>query len=328
MTRRLALIALFALALLAAACGGSSESSSDGGGGDASGAPTGLQLVVYRDTLLSKLVAQSVPDGRRWERPIDQQEFIVALDCSHDGERAAYLVKDLQGRSEVRFSAGQAVSLAGDAFGLAWAPDGSRLAITTFTPTERRNRLELLDPDSGTLTTAAEGNGPIGAPRWSPDGTKVVYDATNEASNELFVYTLDEPSAVLLETEPSPVFAPDWAPDGNSIVFGAPSKTNISQLFSVAPDGTNVQQVTSSQISKGVPRWSPDGSLVAFAGTVLVPIASRVPARLHNLAVYIMNPDGSGEQQLTDLQQDAWLLGWCRSGPWLDDGWEEAAAPQ
>jgi hypothetical protein len=36
-----------------------------------------------------------------------------------------------------------------------------------------------------------------------------------------------------------------------------------------------------------------------------------------------MNPDGTGEQQLTDYQQDAWLLGWCVSGPWLaQDGWE------
>jgi hypothetical protein len=38
-----------------------------------------------------------------------------------------------------------------------------------------------------------------------------------------------------------------------------------------------------------------------------------------------MNPDGSGEQQLTDLAQDAWLLGWCVSGPWLDSGWQEVS---
>jgi hypothetical protein len=46
---------------------------------------------------------------------------------------------------------------------------------------------------------------------------------------------------------------------------------------------------------------------------------------LHNLAVYTMKPDGTGEQQLTDLQQDAWLLGWCVGGAWLGEGWEEVA---
>lgn len=324
MTRPLALFALFAL--FAVACGGSSESTTSGGG-DASRAPKGLQLVLYRDTLLSKLVAQSIPDGRRWEQPIDQQEFIGALDCSQDGSRAAYLVKDLQGRSQVRFSGGQAVPLAGDAFGLAWSPDDGRLSITTFTAGASGHRLELLDPATGTLTTATEGSGPIGAPRWSPDGTKVVYDATAGTTNELFVYMLDEPTSAPLVRDPSPVFAPDWSPDGSSIVFGAAAEANVSQIFSVGADGTNVRQVTSSQISKGVPRWSPDGSLIAFAGTIIVPIASRLPARLHNLAVYTMNPDGTGEQQLTDLQQDAWLLGWCRSGAWLDDGWEEVATP-
>jgi hypothetical protein len=47
---------------------------------------------------------------------------------------------------------------------------------------------------------------------------------------------------------------------------------------------------------------------------------------LHNLAVFTMNPNGTGEQPITDVAEDAWLLGWCLSGPWLDDGWEEVTS--
>jgi Tol biopolymer transport system component len=328
MTRLIALVALLLpLTLLATACGGSGESSpNDGGGTNAGNAPAGLQLVVYRDTLNSKLIAQSVPDGRRWERSLDPEEFITAVDCSRDGQSAAYLVKDLQIGSQVRFSGGQPspVLVPGEGFGLAWAPDGSRIAVTAYTPGASVNRVDLLDPDTGTLTSATTASGPIGAPRWSPDGTKIAFDASNYTSNVLFVYVVGQSTAMQLLERPAPVFAPDWSPDGASLIFGAPSgAASTSQIFSVGADGTRLQQLTTSEISKGVPRWSPDGALVAFAGTILIPITSRRPATLHNLAVYTIKPDGTGEQQLTDLQQDAWLLGWCVSGPWLNDGWQE-----
>lgn len=328
MTRPFSLIAFLALAVLAAACGGSGGEGTDGGGDGTGvgGAPAGLNLVIFRDTINSKLIAQSIPDGRRWEFATDPSEFLSAVDCSPDGQRAAYLVKDLQTGSEVRFSGGQpaAVRVAGEAFGIAWAPDGSRIAVTAYAPAASQNRLDFLNPTTGALITATTGSGPIGAPRWSPDGTKIAFDASNYTSNALFVYTLDQPSAAQLMDRPVPIFAPDWSPDGTSLLFSAPSgAAGLSQIFTIGADGTNPREITSSDVSKGVPRWSPDGSLVAFAGTILIPLASTRPMRLHNLAVYTMQPTGTGEQAITDVAQDAWLLGWCVSGPWLNDGWEE-----
>jgi len=249
-----------------------------------------------------------------------------AVDCSPDGQQAASLVKNLQTGSEVRFSGGQPapVPVAGEAFGLAWSPDGSRIAVSAYTPAASENRLDLLDPGTGVLTTATTGSGPIGAPRWSPDGTKIAFDASNFMSNALFVYTLDQPKAIQLMDRPAPIFAPDWSPDGASLLFSAPSgSASLSQIFTVGADGTNPREITSSEVSKGLPRWSPDGTIVAFAGTILIPVAASRPVTLHNLAVYTMKPDGTGEQAITDVAQDAWLLGWCVSGPWLNDGWEE-----
>ena len=69
-------------------------------------------------------------------------------------------------------------------------------------------------------------------------------------------------------------------------------------MFAISSDGEGKRQVTTSETSKGFPRWSPDGSVVAYAGTVVNPGVSRRPLLRHNLAVWTMNPDGSGEQQL------------------------------
>jgi hypothetical protein len=331
MTRPPALIALAALALFASACGGAGGEPADngdspGGGSPGGGAPAGLALVVFRDAIQSKLFARSITDGRLWELAVDPEEFVTSIDCTRDGVRAAYLKKNLQtgGAITVSGAADRPIPVPGEATGLAWTPDGSRLAVTSFDPANRTNQVAVVTPEIGRLTAAATGSGPIGSPRWSPDGSKIAYDAAYGTSNQLFVYTFGEQEAVKVATAASPAFAPDWSPHGSSLVFTAPAAANLSQLFTIdAVDGANERQLTSSEVSKGFPRWSPDGSTVAFAGTIFIPVASSRPLALHNLAVYTMQPDGTGEQVITDVVQDAWLLGWCVSGPWLNEGWQE-----
>jgi hypothetical protein len=51
-------------------------------------------------------------------------------------------------------------------------------------------------------------------------------------------------------------------------------------------------------------------------------LASLKPAALrHNIAVWTVQPDGSEETALTDFGLDAWLIGWCAPGAWLEQGW-------
>jgi len=327
MTRFLFPVTVVVLAVFAVACGGSGGPETDNGEGASAGtdAPAGLSLILFRDTTRNTVVAHSISDGRRWELSFGLEEFLVAMDCSRDGQRAAYL-KSMQGTTSVTLSgaADSPIAVPGKAAGSAWSPDGNRIAVTTLDAATSRNQLLLLDLGSGAQTTSASGRGPIGAPRWSPDGARIAFDAGDGRSNQVFVYTLGDAAATKLAERPQSAFGPDWYPDSAALLFSAPNAAGTSsQIFTIGADGANERQLTSGDVSKGLPRWSPDGSLVAYAGTTVVPTVSRLPALRHNLAVWTMNPDGSAERQLTDLQQDAWLLGWCVSGPWLSEGWKK-----
>lgn len=86
---------------------------------------------------------------------------------------------------------------------------------------------------------------------------------------------------------PSPleeVRAPERSPDGSQLVYEGRSSTGVPQIF-VFEDG-RTRQLT--QVAGGArdPTWSPDGSLIAFAG-------SRTPGGT-DADTYVMAADGSG----------------------------------
>jgi Tol biopolymer transport system component len=183
--------------------------------------------------------------------------------------------------------------------------------------------LSLLDVSSGEVTSPYNRTGTIGAPRWSPDGTRIVFHALTEQDNQLFVYTLGGRDAEQVTRAPGGAFNPDWSPDGGVLAFMSLTESGNPQIFTAPATGGDATQLTSTQAFKAEPRWSADGSRIAYVGTVLVPTASRLPARLHNVAVYTSARDGSDEVPFTDLTLDAWLLGWCKAGPWMGQGWTE-----
>ena len=246
------------------ACGGSEGSEPDGGG-VAGGAPAGLSLVLFRDTPTNSVIAHSIMDGRRWELASDSEsEFVTSIDCSPDGQQAAYLKKGLNPGTTMIVSGAEdrPIPISGEASGLAWAPDGSRIAVTEFIPSTRGNQLSLLDLETDELTPVASGPGPIGAPSWSPDGSQIAFDAAEGAVNQVFVLTLGETDAVEITDRPQPAFAPDWSPGGSEILYAASAGPSLSQVFAIAPDGQDERQVTKSEIRRAsraglrtVPSW-------------------------------------------------------------------------
>jgi len=184
--------------------------------------------------------------------------------------------------------------------------------LTTFDTQSSANQLQLVDTRTGQVSTVASGNGPVGPPRWSPDGSRIVFDAWDGRQNAIFIYRIGDPGAAKLKERPASALAPDWSPDGTVLVFAGwgSSDQQYPQLYKMNADGSDETQITSSAVAKALPRWAPDGSLIVFSGST------------GELGVFTVKPDGSDERSLTDIPRDARLGGWCISGPWLTENWK------
>jgi hypothetical protein len=134
-------------------------------------------------------------------------------------------------------------------------------------------------------------------PRWSPDGSQVMFTTFAEQSTELAVVSVQGGALTQLTTLGNASNG-DWSPDSTRIVYEQLVGTN-REVFIINADGTNPVQLTDNPANDSEPVWSPDGSRIAF-------ISDREGSR----DLYTMNADGSDVQRVyvssTDEASPAW----------------------
>lgn len=164
----------------------------------------------------------------------------------------------------------------------AWSPDGRTIAFhrQALVGDTTVSTLELYDVatrQSRVVLTAARGYA-FYAPRWSPDGTRIVAENVHDGGGQLVVVdlTAKTPKAVRITDDGYWPANPDWSPDGTRIVFFAPLDParfdDESDLWTIEPDGSGLTQLTHFAATHGLavhPDWSPDGTRITFVkGTV------------------------------------------------------------
>lgn len=177
--------------------------------------------------------------------------------------------------------------------GLTWSPDGTRIALE-INPDGTGTRIAVLNVEDGSLDEVAdELHGTqqqwfFGAehPSWSPDGSKLAFDASlmavddvrKEASKDIpetsmacfrsYVYVVDLDTGAVEQVTDGLTFdfAPTWAPDGSAIAFERfpfPTPENSDpdpQMLLVDPeDGTISRLQPAGQTWASDLSWSPDG---------------------------------------------------------------------
>jgi TolB protein len=146
-------------------------------------------------------------------------------------------------------------------------------------------------------------------PSWSPDGSRVLFDADYDGDGFYGIYSLaaDGADLVRLTTGAQNDQFGDWSPDGEQIAFSS-DRTGNWDIFVMNADGSEVVPLTNDEDWQLFPAWSPDGQRIAYTGLTQ---GSR------NTDVFVMSKSGSDVVQLTSESGFDENPSWSPDGEWI-----------
>ncbi|WP_157016514.1 Tol-Pal system beta propeller repeat protein TolB [Mesorhizobium xinjiangense] len=200
-----------------------------------------------------------------------------------------------------------------DGANVRYLSDGRSIALTPrFSPTRQeitymsyesgQPKVYLLQIETGQRELVGNFPGMTFAPRFSPDGQKVIMSLLRDDGNSN-IYTLDLRSRSTTRLTDSNAIdtSPSYSPDGNQIVFTS-DRGGRAQIYVMNADGSNQRRISFGDGSYSTPVWSPRGDLVAFTKQTG-----------GQFAIGVMRTDGSGERILSS--------GFLEEGPtWAPNG--------
>ena len=149
------------------------------------------------------------------------------------------------------------------------------------------------------------------APMFSADGQWIVFDGQTTGDTDLYVMKADGSHLRKITHTAAYEWGPSWSPSGKWIVFA--QNGGGSPIGVIHPDGTNKHRIGTG--TGEYPRYSPDGSKIAYG--------SSVDGQIH-----VMKADGSHDHALTsaggdypDWSPNGRLIGYSSSSSGTSQVW-------
>ncbi len=208
----------------------------------------------------------------------------------------------------------------------AWSPDGRRIVL--ISNRHRGMKVHILDTsDAGNgsdMRQITTGPDEDDSPAWSPDGQKIAFVSVHEGASHIFVMNADGTAIHQITAGAGQNIHPMWSPDSSRILFNTTHFAEAEQardknstdakriigektddymdLATVRPDGTDLRRITGGG-GYTYASFSPDGMSI---------LHRRQRGEVSQ--IFLMNADGSGDQNLSGAEAvDGWP-GWSPDG--------------
>jgi LPXTG-motif cell wall-anchored protein len=149
-------------------------------------------------------------------------------------------------------------------------------------------------------------------PKWSGDGTKIVYFSDRDGNNEIYTMNADGSNQTRITNNAADDTSPNFSPDGTKITFTS-DRDGDEEIYIMNADGSNPINLTQDLMSQGAANWSPDGTKIAFH--------SQRPAGGGPRNIQTIKIDGTDRTNLTDPDGDNTEIAigpdWSPDGQWI-----------
>lgn len=162
-----------------------------------------------------------------------------------------------------------------------WSPDGSQIAFmrdihSAGAGKGQQYEVFIMNADGSNLQNVTQHPASEGNVGWSPDGRHIVFSSNR--NEDVDIYTLELATGITTQLTDNSKdgglsAAPDWSPDGRQIAYEHVVPGKGRHVYIMGVDGKNARPLLKGHqahingvnlVSRGFPRWSPDGQHILY----------------------------------------------------------------